>query len=268
MASSALRLVGVLLLTVAFGHATRVDVNTVASLEPVVLLDESSLQRHNSVSQGQGTLRAADDGAVQAAGDNDGSVDTLRKCNTALGAKMTEIQLAGEYDNAGRLLEDWCLLLSDRDGGHMSASPGWKASCSKARATVEQQMLDGVKQIQSNAFCNELKEAFGDAAARRVAKAPYKMANDMMAFAPYVAPLATPASALLVYKKPRPCCRQHPEKGCHDESISECVCRKDPLCCSESWDRACAMLVEEITVVKHTIDRCGRCPAPTVQAEE
>lgn len=66
-------------------------------------------------------------------------------------------------------------------------------------------------------------------------------------------------------KKLRPCCHAHPYRGCVDTVISDCVCAKDPHCCSKSWDIKCSETVEVFSKYPDPVQgptdmQCGRCP--------
>eukprot|EP01094_Clydonella_sp_ATCC50884_P008543 TRINITY_DN1809_c0_g1_i1.p1 TRINITY_DN1809_c0_g1~~TRINITY_DN1809_c0_g1_i1.p1 ORF type:complete len:614 (-),score=171.97 TRINITY_DN1809_c0_g1_i1:611-2353(-) len=49
------------------------------------------------------------------------------------------------------------------------------------------------------------------------------------------------------------CCSVHSSPGCLDASVSSCVCKHRPQCCTEGWNQACVEAVEEY--------RCGNCRA-------
>jgi hypothetical protein len=51
---------------------------------------------------------------------------------------------------------------------------------------------------------------------------------------------------------PGSCCTNNGTKGCLDAAVESCVCAKDPLCCSASWDASCASEVQTFG--------CGACP--------
>ncbi len=38
------------------------------------------------------------------------------------------------------------------------------------------------------------------------------------------------------------CCSAHPGEGCESMGCTECVCTKDPMCCTTAWDGSCAGL--------------------------
>ena len=50
--------------------------------------------------------------------------------------------------------------------------------------------------------------------------------------------------------------------GCADPIVEACVCRVDPLCCSERWDLDCVELVEELGCGICTECGDGKCEAP------
>lgn len=46
------------------------------------------------------------------------------------------------------------------------------------------------------------------------------------------------------------CCSPHPEVGCDNPDIAECVCEQSAFCCAFEWDQACADLA---------VNSCGGC---------
>lgn len=149
--------------------------------------------------------------------------------------------------------EDWCLELST--GAAESDAKGWRGACGVAREEVRQK-------FDTKTFCVALARGLAGSPAHRW----WRMGTAATKYLPYAPPRATPWPKLSYLKHPRPCCRPHdvPGGGCHDEDISECVCKRDPLCCGADggvWDLKCAEQVELLTFDgDDTVTRCGRCP--------
>lgn len=53
---------------------------------------------------------------------------------------------------------------------------------------------------------------------------------------------------------PGPCCEAGRAKGCLDAAVEQCVCAKDPRCCTEEWNEVCVALVAGVSGAD-----CGSC---------
>lgn len=52
---------------------------------------------------------------------------------------------------------------------------------------------------------------------------------------------------------PQDCCATHPEAGCDDPALVDCVCKQEAFCCAFAWDADCVEKAEQ----------CGGCGAAT-----
>jgi len=169
-----------------------------------------------------------------------------------------------QADEAGlpKYLSDWCLSLSSSVSSQnpeaRHAQLVWKEGCEAARVRLEEGA--GAGGFDPKLFCSGMSKALG----KNVEAEPgwtFKGPNGDTA--PYAPPAATPSRKLSYLKDPRPCCKAHGLKGCHDKAIEQCVCAADSHCCDISWDLRCTEMIEKIRITgDHSILRCGRCEGP------
>ena len=57
-----------------------------------------------------------------------------------------------------------------------------------------------------------------------------------------------------------PCCDAHPNPGCNDVGVQECVCDVDPYCCNNQWDSICVDEVDSLG--------CGTCAPDCVTPQQ
>jgi len=237
-----------------------------------MFLDESSVLKHEQLTLAPDDADETAEAGGATGGVEEGSIEEIpplskdmqlydyQQCLDGVVNQLETIQEAGESDDLPRLLLDWCLLENARL--QVPHQPGWRDACRDGTAALESSL--GVDTIQGlsdapETFCSKLKDYIQKTEGAGESEV-FEFSNEMMSHSPYLAPVATPAIALAIYKEPKPCCRQHPFKGCHDEGISRCVCAKDDRCCNEGWDMDCAKRVERLDFDGNKISRCGRCP--------
>jgi len=194
-------------------------------------------------------------------------VDT-QKCVEAVNQiRAAYMESHTEETGLPKHLMDWCTSLSSSsssqnpEGRH--AALAWKAGCAQGRARLEGALKTGG--FDPKLFCEGMSETLGKhvAAAAKYDKKIWVFDTNYTRTTPYAPPLATASCDLSYLKEPRPCCKAHGLKGCHDKPIEQCVCAADPHCCEKEWDMRCSELVEKIRIRDdHFILRCGRCPVP------